>query len=262
MHTIRLFALLSAFLFITPLQLCFAEELIEVESRDGVLQRGLFIEAENATHTVLLFPGGHGRVKLKSDGTIRKLRGNFVIRTRDLFLDNGINVVIVDAPSDRYKSPGMKGGYRSSDEHITDLKALLEGLKKHSNKPIWLNGTSRGSESVAYAGIHLKGISGLILTSSITEENGNGEEVTSYELDKITVPVFIGAHEDDGCWVTPPSGAAAIKEKLTSAKVIEYKMYSGGDDPISKPCKAKSQHGFLGIEHQVLMDMIKFIRAN
>jgi len=258
----RLSALFISLLILTPLQLCFANELTEVSSRDDVLQRGLFIKADNATHTVLLFPGVHGRVKLKSDGTIRNLNGNFVIRTRDLFLDNGMNVVIVDAPSDHYKKPGMFGGYRSSEEHITDLKALLEGIKKYSDKPIWLSGTSRGSESVAYAGIYLKGINGIILTSSITEENGKGEEVTSYELDKITVPVFIGAHKDDGCWVTPPSGAEEIKLKLKNAKAIAYKIYSGGDDPISKPCKAKSQHGFLGIEHQVLMDMIKFIRAN
>jgi len=249
-------------IFLLHFQTGNANELIQVDSRDGVVQRGLFIEAEDATHTVLLFPGGNGLVKLKDDGTIRKKNGNFVMRTRDLFLDNAMNVVIVDAPSDRYNRQGMKGGYRSSEEHITDLTALLKKVKELSDTPVWLNGTSRGSESVAYAGIHLKGISGIILTASITVENDNGEEVTSYELEKITLPVFIGAHENDGCWVTPPEGAEEIKNKLTNAKVIDYKMYSGGDDPISKPCKAKSEHGFLGIEYQVLQDMIKFIKAN
>jgi len=250
------------FVLILPFQTSNANDLIQVDSRDGVVQRGLFIEAEDATHTVLLFPGGNGLVKLKDDGTIRKKNGNFVVRTRDLLLDNGMNVVIVDAPSDRYNRRGMKGGYRSSEDHIIDLTALIGKVKEISDLPIWLNGTSRGSESVAYAGIHLKGINGLILTSSITVENGNGKEITSYALEKITLPVFVGAHENDGCWVTPPDGAERIKNKLTNAKAIEYKMYSGGDDPISKPCKAKSEHGFLGIEHQVLMDMIKFIKAN
>lgn len=258
----RLLFLFIGIILLTPFKFCIASELIEVNSRDDVLQRGLFIEAEDATHTVLLFPGGGGWVKLKDDGKLRKMKGNFVVRTRDMLIDAGMNVVVVDSPTDYYSPWGMNGGFRSSNEHMLDISALITEIKKISSKPIWLSGTSRGSESVAYAGIHVKGISGIILTSSITENNEKGREVTSYDLDKITVPVFIGAHEGDECWVTPPEGAAEIRSKITNAKAIEYKIYSGGDEPISGACKAKSEHGFYGIEHKVLSDMINFIKKH
>lgn len=256
----KLYLLLISILFTTSFKLCVAGELIEVNSRDDVLQRGLFIESENATHTVLLFPGGGGWVKLKDDGELRRMKGNFVVRTRDMLIDAEMNVVIVDSPTDNYSPWGMSGGFRSSAEHMADITALIKKVKEISPKPIWLSGTSRGSESVAYAGIHVKGVDGIILTSSITEHNEKGETVTSYALNKITIPVFVGAHKDDECWVTPPEGAAKIRSKLINAKAIAYKIYTGGDEPITGACKAKSEHGFYGIEHKVLSDMIDFIK--
>ncbi len=39
-------------------------------------------------------------------------------------------------------------------------------------------------------------------------------------------------------------------------------LFSGGDEPISQPCKAKSYHGFLGIEKQVVDYIFEFIKNN
>ncbi len=238
------------------------EILLKVTSRPDVTQRALLLTADKATHTIMLFTGGNGIVKLKDDGKIRKAKHNFVIRTREHFLHAGMNVVIFDAPSDHYRNPGMRGGYRNSSDHITDIKAIMAELKKYTTKPLWLSGTSRGTESVAYAAIHADQLAGIILTSSMTVDNDSGEPVTSLELGKITLPVFIGAHRHDDCWVTPPTGAEEIKSGLKNAKVVMLRMYDGGDEPISEACKARSAHGFLGIESQVLKDIIAFIKSN
>ena len=40
-------------------------------------------------------------------------------------------------------------------------------------------------------------------------------------------------------------------------------MFSGGDEPINKnPCKAKTYHGFLGIESEVVKSITEFINEN
>jgi hypothetical protein len=38
----------------------------------------------------------------------------------------------------------------------------------------------------------------------MTEENRKGIPVKAMALEKITIPVFIVAHQDDKCWVTQP----------------------------------------------------------
>jgi len=39
-------------------------------------------------------------------------------------------------------------------------------------------------------------------------------------------------------------------------------MFEGGDDPISKPCQARSAHGFLGIEEKVVDATVRWMLAN
>jgi len=52
-----------------------------------------------------------------------------------------------------------------------------------------------------------------------------------------------------------PEGAqrGAAKELLS---------YDGGSPPISEPCEAKSAHGYLGLEAQVVSDIAAWIRAH
>ena len=187
---------------------------------------------------------------------------NFLVRTREKFVDKGFIVAVVDAPSDHQIKPGMLFGFRDSDEHITDIDHVIAYLKKQATLPVWLVGTSRGTESAANIAIESKqNPHGLILTSSMSVENNKGTAVTEMELEKITMPTFIVAHEDDGCHVTPPEGAQEIKEMLTNSKNAEIKMFSGGDET-GKPCKAMSYHGFLEIEDAVVNAISKFIKSN
>ena len=85
--------------------------------------------------------------------------------------------------------------------------------------------------------------------------------MTDLPLDRIRVPALVVAHEDDECWATPPGGAEWIAESLVNASRVEVKMFSGGDPPRSKPCQARSAHGFLGIEQKVVAAIAAFIKS-
>ena len=85
--------------------------------------------------------------------------------------------------------------------------------------------------------------------------------MTDLALDKIRVPTFVVAHEDDECRVTPPDGAERIAKGLVNAPKVAVKMFSGGAPPGSNPCKAKTAHGFLGIERDVVAAIAAFIKS-
>jgi hypothetical protein len=237
-----------------------ANETITVSGRDGATQSGLLIEADNAKAVALLFPGGSGFIKLKPDGSFKKLTGNFLLRSRGYFLDKAMHVVIMDAPSDHQDARGMKFGFRSSAEHVQDIAAMVMEMKQRYHLPVWLIGTSRGTESVANAMVKLNtGIAGAVLTASMTELNDGGSSVLEFDLEKVSIPVMVASHTDDACWVTPPAGAQRIGKALTASSRLKVQLFSGGDEPVSEPCKAKSQHGFYGIEKEVVDAIATFI---
>ena len=242
-----------------------AAELITLDTRDGVQQKFILIKPDNPVASVILFAGGKGALDLSSSfgsPSIGWGRNNFLVRSRDRFADNDFIVAVVDAPSDMQDRTGMRGGFRDSYEHVNDIDHVISYLKKQSDLPVWLIGTSRGTESAATIAIESKQQPhGLILTSSMTEENPGGTAVTEMELDKISQPTLITSHENDGCHHTPPEGADEIAGMLTNAKKVEIKIFTGGDET-GNPCKAMSFHGYLDIEDHVVSYISKFIKEN
>ena len=243
-----------------------AEELVELQTRPGVTQKFILIKPNNPMLSVILFAGGQGNLELSSDYAGKPVigwgKGNFLVRSRDLFASHGFMVAVVDAPSDHKEEDGMLYGFRSSQEHVTDIEHVIGYLKKQANIPVWLIGTSRGTESAAHIAIHTeKKINGLVLTSSMAEENDKGTTVTNMAIDRITIPTLVVANEDDDCWLTPPSGAKEIARLLVNSPKVEVIYFSGGDESISKnPCRALTHHGYLGIEEQVVSAIAKWIK--
>lgn len=239
----------------------FAAEFVSLQTRSGVKQNfALITPSSKAIASLILIPGGNGIIKLQDDNgkAVIKKAGNFLVRSRDIFAHQGFNVAVIDAPSDHYNRNGMFYGFRDSEKHMTDLKTVADYLAKKFKRPVWIVGTSRGTESTANAAIKIpRQIKGIVLTSSITQESSKGTALLDMDLEKITLPVLIISHTDDACWVTPPDDAARLKTALINAKATEMKMFSGGDDPVSGPCQAKSAHGYFGIEQ----DVVKYISA-
>lgn len=243
-----------------------AEELVQIDTPRGVSQKFLIaVPDQQSSAIVLLFAGGKGALNL-SDGmfgpSIGWGKNNFLVRVRKDFVKHGFITVTVDAPSDRQGKQGMYGGHRTSSGHVTDVDSIIAKARETADLPVWLIGTSRGTESATYVGMHsTQNLKGIVLTSSMTESNRKGLAVSELPLDQVRLPVLVTHHRNDGCAWTTPDGAERIRNMLTAAPVAELKLFEGGYEK-SKPCKAKSHHGYLGIEGEVVDAIAAFIKAN
>ena len=231
-----------------------------LDTRPGVTQQIFIEQPKNTRANLILFAGGKGKIKLDSGGY--KNNNNFLVRSRQLFIDRGFATILIDAPSDKQGKLGMLKGFRNSQKHVQDIEAVIEYTRTLNNKPIWLVGTSRGTESAAYAAIHLNDkIDGVVLTSSISRTDNKGTSVTDLALDKITVPVLAIHHKQDACKATKPKVIENIKRKAYNSSRVKTELFSGGDEPISNnPCQARTYHGYLGIEQDVVDYIGSFIQ--
>lgn len=240
---------------------------VTMETRKGVTQKFALITAEDPVANVLLFAGGNGVLNLKKSLRVTshftsEQRYNFLVRSKDQFIYRGLNAVLVDAPSDHLGINGMQRGFRNSARHVKDVEAIIDFVRQRTDLPVWLVGTSRGTESAAYVAIHSREqVDGVILTSPISVSNRNGTRIGSYDLEKIQVPVQILFHEKDGCNTTPPSGVRSIARSLANATKVEVKGFNGGGPAVMGPCTGRSEHGFLYIESSVIESMAAFIKA-
>ena len=149
-----------------------AKEVLDVATR-GVFVR-LLIEAPATPQAVaVLFAGGKGVLGILDDGQLSWGSGNFVVRSRGYFLNHGIATALIDGPSDR---PRELWGFRETEQHATDIGAVISALRKRFGVPVWLVGTSRGTVSVAHAGVRLQqhGADGIALTASVLLANRRG----------------------------------------------------------------------------------------
>ena len=162
-------------------------------------------------------------------------------------------VAVVDAPSDR-QDPPFLAGFRQTTEHVADIKAVIAWLKHKSNIPVWLVGTSRGTQSVAYIATQLApadgGPDGIVLTSTILSDK-KGRPVTEMPIGRINVPTLVVHHRNDGCNHCRPEELPRLTEKLTAVPRKELLMFDGGEDK-GDPCEAAGHHGFAAIEQDVV----------
>lgn len=259
-----------------------SSELVELETRSGVTQKFILIKPEKPVASVILFAGGKGNIKAGSlfgQVSINWGRNIFVVRTRKEFAEQGLMVAVIDAPSDRKQGwclnswpnwPDKKEQFRMSSDHAQDIKAVALYLKKESNIPVWLVGTSWGTVSATNGAIRIEeGIYGLVLTSSVTRcrdkwrmKKIHPNVILDMELNRITVPTLIVSHKDDKCEVTPPEDAPKIKKGLVNSKDVEVMYFAGGKRAIENKCWGLSAHGFYGIEDEVVSAIADFIKSN
>ena len=237
------------------------EEVRTIAARPGVTESFLLLRPRGTPMAaVILLAGGDGVVALTTSGPSR-LQGNFLVRTRQRFAGEGLLVAVLDGPSDRTSL----WNFRTTAEHAADLKAAIAALREIAPVPVWLVGTSMGTLSAASAAARLTegGPDGIVLTSSVSETSRmSGESVRHVALRDIRVPVLIVHHRHDGCRSSPYAWAADAPRALTQAAAKEVLTYEGGSPPISEPCEARSAHGYLGLEPQVVSAIAAWIRAH
>jgi dienelactone hydrolase len=237
-------------------------QVVDVPSRPGVTQRILVITPDKPKAVVILFAGGDGGLTLEADGRIPKLGGNFLVRTRQLFVEQGLTTVLIDAPSDR-QSPPFLSGYRQTDEHVADVKAVIAWLRQQSKIPVWLIGTSRGTQSVGHIATHLPltdgGPDGIVLTSTIVNDP-RSRAVPEMALERIRIPVLVTHHREDSCRICLYSDVPRLMEKLTTPPRKELITFDGGVS-VGDPCEARAYHGYNGIEGAVVQRIAAWITA-
>src|SRR5579862_6018412 len=232
-----------------------ADHLVSIDTRPGVKVGYWWMKRPGAKATIVLLPGGEGGIGLK-DGVPQSL--NFLVRSRDYFADAGYNVAIVGKPSDRRD---LDPYFRSTDDHVADLRAVVEKLKG-LGKPVWLVGTSLGTISAAAAAAAEPPLplAGIVLTSSVTNTNRvTRYTVTMVGLSRVRVPALVMHHKEDECDVCVPGMASQIYAALSNAPVKKLLLVSGGGGATGNPCEALHHHGYIGMEKEAVGDITGWI---
>jgi hypothetical protein len=233
-----------------------AARVVDIPTRPGVTQRFLYVPANDAKAAAILFAGGHGGLALDATGTFGWGAGNFLVRSRALFAERGVAVAVIDAPSDRQAPPWL-GGFRQTREHATDVKAVVDWLRGETKVPVWLVGTSRGTQSAAATAIAGVGADGLVLTSTVLIDP-RGRPVTAMAVETLALPVQVVHHRNDDCASTPYSLVPPLVERLSAAKRKALATFEGGKNS-GDPCEAFAYHGYPGLEPQVVGTIVEFM---
>jgi hypothetical protein len=217
--------------------------------------------ANNARASVVLMTGGNGLLSLDATGTIIDSTGNFLIRTANLFLQHGLNVMMADVAL-AYPS-GIGLGDRLSSMHAAELQGFVNAAINRWGKPVWVVGTSNGSVSAVTAGGFspaLSGLRGVVLTSTVTQLSANQATFNLY-ASRITVPTLVVWNQDDHCTFSPPSGSSALFTSIPSSTKASD-VLQGGHSVATDPCGAFSEHGYAGTAAAAVKDVAQFIRDN
>lgn len=238
-----------------------AQKVVDIPTRSGVMQRMLVLTPKDPKAALLLIPGGHGGLQMFPNGSLKWGENNFLVRTRQLFAEQGVVVAIIDAPSDRQSPPYLQG-FRQKPEHAADIKAVIAWLREQSHLPVWIVGTSRGTQSAAYVATVLSGSDGpdgVVLTSTILSDE-KGRPVPEMPLDAIKVPILVVHHEEDACPMCAFAGIPALMAKLTNSPRKQLLSFRGGNSQ-GDSCEAMAHHGFNGLEREVVQQTAAWILA-
>ncbi|HSV22941.1 MAG TPA: hypothetical protein VLJ17_07925 [Xanthobacteraceae bacterium] len=216
--------------------------------------------AHRARASVVLMTGGDGLLSLDATGTIITSTGNFLIRSADLFLHRGLNVMMADAAPAH--PGGLNAGTRLSATHAAELQGFINAALNRWGKPVWVVGTSNGSISTVTAGGFqpaLAGLTGVVMTSPVTNLSLTNQATFNLYASRITLPALVVWHQDDHCTVSPPAGSAALFAIIPSVGKAS-RTFDHGHSVATDPCGAFSEHGYAGIEKEVVEEIAEFVR--
>ena len=236
------------------------QRVVDIPTRPSVTQRMAVLGVEKPKAAVVLLAGGHGALQITSNGGFKWGEKNFVVRSRQLFASHGLTVAVVDAPSDRQNPPYL-GGFRQKDEHVFDIKAVIAWLKQQGGIPVWLVGTSRGTQSAAFIATQLAptegGPDGVVLSATILTDM-RSRPVPKMPLGKIQVPTLIVHHKHDGCEHCKYADLPLLVDNLTAVPRKELLTFEGGRSE-GNSCEAMAYHGFNGIEQEVVTKIAEWM---
>jgi hypothetical protein len=157
---------------------------------------------------------------------------------------------------------GLNDAIRLSATHAAELQGFINAAVNRWGKPVWVVGTSNGSISTVTAGGFqpaLAGLRGVVLTSPVTVLPFADQPTFNLYASRITVPALVVWHRDDHCPLSPPAGSAVLFTVIPSAEKAS-RAFEHGHSVATDPCGAFSEHGYAGIEEEVVEKIAEFIR--
>ena len=203
----------------------FADETVSIGGSRAVL-----IKPNAPRASVILMPGGDGRIGAGDHGDIHALAFNQLVRTRQAYAARGLAVLVVDAG--------------------TPLDAAVQYMAA-IKRPVTVIGTSRGTLRAAEGIARGARPDALVLTSGfLSAESGSGQNVMSILGSPASLPrTLVIHHRQDSCRSTLPAGVEPfIKWSAGRARV---RWVSGGVSE-GDPCEARAYHGFNGLDGQIV----------
>lgn len=233
-----------------------AGELFKVTTRTDIRTTVYWHATDNATATLLVFPGGGGGFGQVEGGLPSS--GNFLVRSTPLWIKQGFNIAIFGRPDD---SQDLDYADRVADAHMQDVRAVTGWIKQKSSLPIWVVGTSRGTISAAAMLISMQDtqIAGGVLTSSIVNYKKEGA-LPRQDLAKIRVPMLVYHHSKDACVHCRPHEVSNVLSGLKNAPLKKQMMVSAGFDPTGDVCAGQHYHGFKNMETEAVADISAWIK--
>ncbi|QCI65754.1 alpha/beta hydrolase [Phreatobacter stygius] len=180
--------------------------------------------------SIILMPGGDGRLGIQSDGNITALRGNQLVRTRHVYAARGFATLTLDAAA----SPAQAVEY---------MRTIA--------RPVVVVATSRGATR-APAALSARP-DGIVLTSAMLDT------FQAYAGSPGALPrTLVLHHRQDGCRVTQPALVAPFAAWAGGrARVV---WLTGGVDR-GDPCQAGGHHGLAGLDGQVVSLIVAFANS-
>lgn len=252
-------------------------EVISIDTHSGSTTRYALARpgsqgAVEGQFALVLLAGGGGHLNLDDKGCPRSLAGNSLVRSLPLFHAEGFVTALVDAPSDYPGEDGL-AGFRSTPQHAEDLGRVIADVRRRTQLPVWLAGTSRGTISAANAAARLSGDAapdGVVLTSPVTYgSRGNktyvAQTVFDLPLEDIRVPLLVVGHEADQCLRSPARLIGGVAARAGSARKQVVTVTGGPGGSAAAPgidaCQGRSPHGYIGQEAEVAGGIARFVRG-
>lgn len=202
-----------------------AGEVVDIGGSHAVL-----IKPASPHGSVILMPGGDGRIRPSADGEIISLMGNQLVRTRASYAAKGLAVLVVDAG--------------------VNLAAAVDYMAA-VRRPVTVIATSRGTQRAAQGIAAGAKPDALVLTSGfLAPESGPESSVMSILGSPERLPrTLVIHHREDGCRFTLPAGVTPFIAWSAGRARVEW--LTGGRE-IGDPCQAGGHHGFAGLDAQVV----------